>query len=208
MPFDLQQNRISQYSFNGKDNKEAAKKHLTELLKVAIKSIIDNNEILLAKENQRNIHQHDIKIFQGLDAIIDDSTFLDLLQHIANIQIVFKHEYRLLDSFAEYLKAEKNQFLIPQLFESAKELHDAVKKLHYTWGTTLQSKYETWFDETDKEVKEQISYHLPQNEGYFKTYQEYEVNRNERIDRNNTTLFAAMESYKKFRVTIKRHLFI
>jgi len=208
MPFDLQQNRIAQYNFNGKDNKEEARKQLTDLLKVAIKSIIDNNEVLLAKDHQRNIHQHDIKVFQGLDAIMDDSTFLDLLQNIANIQIVIKHEYRLLDTFTEYLKAEKNQFIIPELIESAKELHDAVSKMHITLATTLQSKYETWFDETEKEAKEQISYHLPQNEGYFKTYQEYEANRDDRIDRNKNAIFAAMESYKKFRSTIKRHLFI
>lgn len=207
MPFDLQQNRIAQYNFNGKDNKEAARKHLTDLLKVAIKSIINNNEALLAKDQQRNIYQHDIKVFQAFDKITEGLSLINILENIASTQIVI-NEYKLIHQLVEYLDEEKNQFLIPEINIVAKDLSKSLKKVHHTLATTLQSKHETWFDSTEDIEKEQFSYHLPQNEEYFNSYQEYENDRDKRIDRNNAAIDSAEDTYKKFRATVKRHLFI
>lgn len=207
MPFDLQQNRISQYNFNGKDNKEAARKHLTELLKVAIKSIIDKNEVLLPRDQQRNTYQHDIKVFQAFDKITDGVSLIQLLENIASTQIVI-NEYKLMHQLVEYLDEEKNQFLIPDINTEAKNLSGSLKKVHHTLATTLQSKHDTWIDSTDNEEKEQFSYHLPQNEEYFNSYQEYENDRDKRIDKNNAAIDITEDAYRKFRATVKRHLFI
>lgn len=208
MPFDLQQNRISQYNFNGKSKKDEAKKHLTELLKVAIRDIIEKFDTLSEKEHQKNKHQHDIRVFQGLDAIINDTYLLDLLQHIANINIVMREDYRLLDTFYSYLTAERNQFLLPELNIEAKELANTINKMHMALALNLQSRYETWYDETEQKKIEQISYHLPDNEGYFNSYEDFEDNKNKRIDTISNAIFETIEKYKSFRSLIKKQLFI
>ena len=208
MPFDLQQNRISRYSFNGKNKKDLAQKQLTDLLKIAIRGIIDNYEVLLAKENQRNVHQHDINVFKGLDEIIDDTRFLDLLEFIASNQIVSKDEYKLLDNFNNYLKADKNQFLIAGLNQVALELQGNINKMIRTLAITLSLKHNTGYDDEEKGEKTQIFYNLPDNEKYFANYQEYEADRDSRIGRNTIAISDAIETYKKFRATIKRQLFL
>jgi hypothetical protein len=208
MPFDLQQNRISRYSFNGKDKKDKAKKQLTDLLKTAIRGIIDNNDVLQAKEHQRNVHQHDINLFKGLDEILDDTIFLSLLEFIASNQILSKDEYRSLDNFNKYLKADKNQFLITDLNNAAMKLQVIINEMLMTLSTTLQLKYDIWYDDLEKCEKTQSFFNLPDNEKYFDTYQKYESDKDSRISRNNKAISDAIDSYKKFRATIKRHLFI
>lgn len=208
MPFDLQQNRLSRYNFNGKDNKEAARKHLTGLLKKAIKGIIDKYEILLTKEDQRNIYRHDTEVFERLEIIIDDSVFYELLNKIHNYQIVVKEEYQLLDNITTYLQRDGNQFLIPELAIIAKELEDAVCELHSTLTTNLFPKTDRYYDHVEEKEKEETSYHLPENQNYFSTHEEYEAKREERINKICSAVSVVRDSYKKFRRETKNRLFV
>lgn len=207
MPFDLKQNRISEYSFNGKDSKGEAKAQLVELLKNAIKAIIDNYDILLEKANERNVHQHDMKVFQGLDAIADDTKFIDTIDFIGNNQRATEADYKLLDKFLDYLKAVRNQFLLPDLEAKAQELIIATQKMRMMLAKNFFSKREEWYDEEAKEVIKSTTYSLPQNEQHFKNYKDFEDDRDRRIDQNNGSIDDAIIKYKAFRAAIKRHLF-
>lgn len=207
MPFDLQQNRISHYNYNGKKNKQIAKKELVLLLKKAIKAVLDNFEVLLDEERKSNVHEHDRSIFQEFDNIVDDVTFLDQLEFIATNHVV-RGGYELFGELSDFLKAERNQFLLPELKTDAILLKDAIEKMHMTLATTLQSESESYVDKSTGKITTQKYYHLPQNEQYFDTHAEYEANRESRIDRNSKSIIACVKSYKSFRAAIKEKLFI
>lgn len=207
MPFDLQQNRISQYSFNGIKNKQLAKKELVSLLKKAIKAVLDNFDTLLEQDRMSSVHDHDRTIFQKFDNIVDDVTFLNKLESIATNHVV-RGGYKLFGEMTDFLKAERNQFLLPELNTDAIHLKDAIEKMHMTLATTLQSESETIYDETTGEIETVRFYQLPQNEQYFNSHKEYKANRDDRIERNLNAINACEESYKSFRASVKKHLFI
>lgn len=207
MPFDLQQNRISQYNYNGKKNKKEAKQDLTNLLKVAIKSVIDNYEKLLSEEQKANVYNHDRKIFEGFDRIIDDANFLEKLDFIARSQTV-RGGYKLFGEMTDFLKAERNQFLIPELKEDATKLKIEIENMHTTLATTLQSESETIYDTSTGKTERVPYYHLPQNEQYFDSHKEYRENRDGRIERNLKAIESSKMAYKKFRGTVKKLLYI
>jgi len=208
MPFDLQQNRISQYYFNGRNKRNIAQKKLIDLLKISIKTIIDNYESILEKEQQGNIHQHDIRIFRGLDKILNDTKFISLLQHIANVQIVKNEEYDLLDEFIFYLTAERNKFLSEELNKVTEVLLTTINTMIMSLSITLYPKRETWYDEVNKEHKSHTIYHLPQDSSGFSNYNEFEEENDKRIDKNSKAIFNTIDEYKTFRSAIKRTLFI
>ena len=206
LPFDIKQNRILQYNFNGKNDNDVAKKKLTELLKTAIKVIIDKYDVILSKNNQRNIHQHDIDVFKRLNDIINDTEYKNLLQRIASVQRVLDTELDLLDNFYEYLIAERNQFLLPELKNESFELTQSFNKMRWTLSKTLHPKLEKWNDELEQ--KKQIILHLPQDEECFKTHEEYSNNINAEIEKISKSIFDCIDKYISFRACVKRNLFI
>lgn len=208
MPFDLQQNRISKYNFNGKSKKAEAKAQLIELLKNAIKGIIENYQSILDKNLQSNRYQHDIKVFLEFDNLINDISFREMLKHIANVNIVLNDDYKLFNTIYEYLIADRNQFLVTEIQKEAIELAVSINKMHLTLAKNLQSKFKRWYDETEQKQMKQISFHLPDNEEYFKSYKEFEDNRNKRIDENTIVICESLNKYKSFRAVVKEHLFI
>lgn len=207
MPFDLHQNRLSTYYFDGRKDKQKVKEDLTKLLKQAIEAVINNYDVIMAEEQKENVHKHDTQIFKGFDDIIDDEKFLDKLEFIGRNHMI-RGEYDLFYKMEAYLKAEKNQFLIPELKEYAIELRAAIYEMHSTFATTLQSKTESYWDDTEGKMITQTIYQLPQNEQYFDSHKEYEANKKDKIDKNTKSVNAAIESYRQFRAEVKRHLYI
>ena len=184
MPFDLQQNRIAQYCFNGKKNKENAQNELTSLLKKAIKSIIENYDKLNAKDLESNTHQHDIKIFREFDNIYEGSELLDLFNYIADNCYVKSDDYKLFRKLKEYLIADKNQYLNTSINNSAKFLHDKIQEMHSVLAINLFPEVEEWVDEVDNELKKEMSYHLPRNDNEYidhSKFEEYTERRKEKI---------------------------
>lgn len=208
MPFDLKQNRISEYNFNGKDKKVEAKAKLVNLLKIAIKAIIDNYDILLEKDNKKNVHQHDIKVFQGLDTIMNDTKFIDTLDYIGNFQRTTDVEYKLLNKFVEYLRAERNQFLLSDLKAKTQDFVGAVNKMRLMLAKNFFSKSEEWYDEETNELIKSTIYSLPNDEQYFENYIDFEKDRDKRIGQNNNSIDEAIEKYRIFRAAIKSNLYI
>ena len=207
MPFDLQQNRISEYSFDGKNYKEDAKRHLIDLLKTAIKSIIDKHDVLLAKGEEQNVQQHDLKIFQGLDEIVNDTRLIDILEHIANSQSVSSVQYDLFDNFIDYLNAERNQFLSLEIKHEAQELSIAMNTMRFALSSTLHRREGEW-DSVESENDKVTWYRLPDNRMYFKSYPEYENDKDKRMNRNNDALLKAIAKYRTFRAAVKSNLYI
>ncbi|MFH0999882.1 MAG: hypothetical protein V1783_03485 [Bacteroidota bacterium] len=208
MPFDIQQNRISQYNYNGKENKDDAQVSLVILLKKAIKDIIKNHDFLIEKEHQQNIFQHDIKIFQGFNTILKNTNFIDFFEHISSCQTVLSNEYVLMDKLYFYLTNDDNQFLVSEINIDSLELASAINKAHRTLGNTLFANQIPNSISGISDQKHQIVCSLPSDIARFKTFEEFEIKRDNSINRNNKAILNAISKYKIFRLTVKKQLFI
>jgi hypothetical protein len=202
MPFDIKLNRISQYNFNGKNNnKKKEKDTLTQLLKIAIKSIIDNYPQILSKQQEENVQQHDIKVFRGLDSLINDTEFKHLLQKIVNTQSLTSKENQTIRNIRTYLEADSNQFLIQKIKFDTDELIKQINKLEHILSCNLYPCSSNYFNENTQKQEKETIYQPKQNDT---NWDEKEKKMNENID----VLTITQEKYSKFRLTIKEQLFI
>jgi hypothetical protein len=208
MPFDLLQNRISRYSFDGESHKEEATIQLVGLLTKAIGEIIENFDDILEKEHLSNIHQHDIKIFLGLNQIISDNQFIDMFKSITTDNFVRNDEYKLMHTICEYLAAEGNQFLTEEINNGVKELFQSINTALDTLSVNLFPHIDKWIDKEEGVEKTEFTFHLPQYEEQSKDYAKFELNMMKRIEEIHKDLSNTIISYKKFRSVVKRHLFI
>ena len=208
MPFDLKQNRISQYHFDGIEKKPESKKQLTELLKKAIQEIIKNYENILNAEKKHGANQHDEKVFYGVDRIASDSKLLDLLEGIAGAHMLSREDYKLIDDFRNYLVAERNQFLMPEIKTESIKLLSAIGKMRGTLAANLFSNYEEWVDSATNQKMESVTFCLPNKPEHFDNYQQFEQDKDKRIEKIESAVDATMEQYRVFRRVVKQKLFI
>jgi hypothetical protein len=208
MPFDIQSNRISRYNFDESNNAKEAARDLKSTLKIAIKAIIEDYPNIINKFNEKNIHQHDLKKFNGLNAIIDDVDLLNLLDSINNHTLVTKEDNKILDQLFEYLKAQSNQYLISPLIEESQNLRKALQSLKWTLAKNFVSRSEHYIDEETGEEKESVIYILSGEEKFMGSYEEYEAKCDRQREENAAALSGVASTYISFRAAIKKNLLI
>lgn len=199
LPFDLKQNRISQYHYGKSKSKEKIKKKLTDLLRHAIKEIIDNYEKIEEKSKSTNIISHDKAIFVGIDSIIKDDQFINLLQQIADNQVLTHENYRFFDTIYEFLRADRNRFLTVEIQDSADNFKDGLKKMRWTFSKNFHSKSVNWIDENGDEKNELIY--------TWSEFIDYKM-KETKTEENLETLTDTVSKYKDFRLAVKKHLLI
>jgi hypothetical protein len=199
LPFDLKQNRISQYSFSDLKLKSKAKKELTDLLSHAIKEIIKNYDKIEEKSRSANISSHDKLIFSKIDPIIGDSEFIDLLQQIANNQFLRQRHYRLFDKIYDFLRADENKFLSQEIEKAAIELKESLGRMRGTLAKNFHSKYDSWSDETGQEQHELV---YTWSEQILFEYKEIKT------EENVNALADTVSKYKSFRLAVKKSLLL
>lgn len=131
MPFDLRQNRISQYNYGEGIEKNQAQKELIELLKKAIGDIIEQYDVLDEAFNQSNMMSHDKKIFNALNEIIVNKKFKEVLNYIATNNIITVDHYDLFDQIEDFLNSDSNKFLIPEIDKLSIAFNESLEKMRY-----------------------------------------------------------------------------
>lgn len=199
LPFDLKQNRISQYHYSNTKSKEKVKKELTDLLRHAIKEIVDNYETIEEKSRSTNVISHDKDVFKEIDSIIKDDQFINLLQVIADNQVVTHEDYKLFDKIYEFLRADGNRFLTQEIQGSADKFKASLKKMRSTFSVNFHSKSVPWIDESGNETNEIIY--------TWSEYIDYKI-KEEKVEENLDALTDTVSKYKDFRLAVKKNILV
>lgn len=111
LPFDLRGHRIT--TFDSK--KENCKKELIEILIVAIKSIIDNYDEIVATKLKTKYQKHDYNIYQEFIKISDETILMDSISCAVNSLFTNKYYLDIWDDMNDFYQLSTNKFLIEEL---------------------------------------------------------------------------------------------
>ena len=111
LPFDLRGHRVT--TFNSKN--ENCKKDLTETLTVAIKSIIDNYDEILATKSKTKFQIHDYNIYKEILNIASEVKLFDSISAAVDALFTNKLYLDIWDDLHEFYLRTSNKFLTEEL---------------------------------------------------------------------------------------------
>lgn len=168
LPFDLRGHRIT--SFNGYNNIE--KNKFKDVLKTAIKMIIDNYDNIILKERTNSLINHDKGIFQKITELLSEESLnsdIDLVVGSLHINNYYYYKWELL---IEYYKASINHFINEELHSKCEDLISSLDdfrmfcrteiKVPRTSGKTLYQ-----LRQEGVEITDDILFDVLQNEAFF-----------------------------------------
>jgi hypothetical protein len=208
LPFDIKQNRITTYTYDGKEDKAQAKERVVALFKMALRAIIDKYDDIVSNINSSDVYAHDKRVFDGYVSIISGDRFIEFAEEIAAVQVIEREGYRLLDSLVDYLTSDDNLFMNEEIRSSADELAYKIASMKRTFAVNFHAEYEEYFDAQSGEMIQRYYYRVLKEPQYFNTYQEYDENLSRITRLIDDSVGQAIEQYKVFRGKIKKCLYI
>lgn len=207
MPFDLRKNRISQFYCDNPKSKEQSNE-LTQLLVKAIKAIITEYDLIISKEKQGNYSVHDKSIFESFNSIVPESLFKATFENISISLEIEEREFKLIRDIEAFFETTTNHFLINELQISAESFLKIISETRTTFARYSGLEFEEHYDEETKETVKRTYYVLLPERKDFGKYAEYDTEKIRRVKEIGQAIENALQAYKLFRISIKRHLFV
>lgn len=155
LPFDIKQNRITQYQLNPKESKYQngkSKEKLVSVLRDSLKRIIENYDSILEEYKRIEIDDHDRGIFRLSEEIISGQALIELIDFVGNCYFYDQNEMKKTRDYAYFLKLDQNQFLTEEIKLMAEELVNAIENMLTTCGTYMGTHYKEILDEGTMEL--------------------------------------------------------
>ena len=222
IPFDIKVNRISTYNLKKIKYKKQSQEFLVNLLKDAIKLIIDKYDELELEANQDNILNHDNEIFKKSNKIINEPILFESLDFVGNNQIINEYYYSKWDELTTFFKLEGNQYINQELKENSIELIKSIDSLNSFCSLNfhpLETKVDMDridYEENNIEITPEIEYKL-QIQNRYKlpdrpVNDENWISFNKRRDKTVNELIEKImkvkENYRNYRRQIKLKLYV
>ncbi|CAM3606867.1 TIR domain-containing protein [Zobellia roscoffensis] len=214
LPFDIKQNRISQYS-------PKEKKNLENLMNGAINRIIDNYDDILNRANVDDSNNIDRKNFNQFIRILSDDALKSSLNFATSNLRTSNFYYAIWDETIKYLDKSQNSFLNVSIRVKALTFKNALSHfvglcckffIPEVYGGEEQiSDYENSGIEITKEIINQVNrsqrYLFPKSPSN-NNWEEYHKNlRKVQMELNKSSELVE-EAYKEFIIEVKKELLI
>lgn len=212
MPFDIRQNRISKYKYNGEGRN---KLELNEF----ILKIINEYEEIEKRFNSNQIKDHDTKIFNSFISLVDEKEFVDGLLSMRMNFIHTGYDKELWKRIIDFTDYPKNRYITESLNETFETFVKEVCIMKRSLGFITFPSHD-WQcldplvnhtqDEIDNNLKEEL-FGLPNNifkedipednDSYWDRICKNQIEIKKLVDN-------VLKAYQHFRDSVKKYLFV
>ncbi|ROI11997.1 hypothetical protein [Epilithonimonas hominis] len=216
LPFDIRQNRITQYTLS-KTKEIKHSNNLKDTLKKALKDIILNYESIEKQINKNENRQHDLKIFENFKNEFDEVLLKEILEFIPTNLRTNQYYYNYLDKIANFADNSDNKYIDEDLNIKFKEFIKSINAMNSLCAITMifdeypGTRYEEESpDAAESEIIaiQRSQRYLVSKECYDDDWTAFNQNRNKIQQELNDASDLIYRTFDSFRMEIKRKLFI
>ncbi|MCO6488657.1 MAG: hypothetical protein J5I98_09585 [Phaeodactylibacter sp.] len=130
LPFDVKVNRVTTYYLKNKRDVKAQKESLSNTLYQAMKTIIDNYDVICEEFNAENNLSHEELIFHKIEEILDEVTLLQSFDEINGAQRINAFYQNKWDRLIRFSRIIENKFISNDLNLLFEAYIEALDKLY------------------------------------------------------------------------------
>lgn len=212
MPFDIRQNRISQYRYSNKEKTELE-------LGYFLMTIINDYDNIVKRFNSASIEKHDTSIFEKFTSFVNEEELMDGLLSMRHSYTYTGYDKKLWDSAISFTDYPQNRYIISDLNKSYENFVKSIcimkKRLNiimyvsHDWQC-LDPLIEHSEEETDNNLRaERFGLHnIMCKEYIISNYNSYYDKIEQHQQEVRDLVDSVCDTYQNFRDRIKENLFI